>query len=178
MRKFYLIIFVLAGIFCFNQVSFAQKNLKIGIVNLDKIFQEMPEAIEATNQIAARNKSLEDTLKIFSDSLEADYNNFMTQKSMMPEDQQQRVMQELQMRDQQRKQFNEYRYAVLQQLNAELEKPIKEKLNKAIAEVAKEQKLNLVLNNSTTNSNSILYHDDSMDITFLVLDKLRRGNTK
>ena len=60
---------------------------------------------------------------------------------------------------------------LLQKQN-ELFKPIKEKITKAIENVAKEMKINFVFDKS---DGSLIYGDKEFDITFKVLDKLKKN---
>ncbi|MGH2574758.1 MAG: OmpH family outer membrane protein, partial [Ignavibacteria bacterium] len=67
----------------------------------------------------------------------------------------------------------EYKQLVQQALlnkQAELFKPIKEKITQKIEQVAKELKFNFVLDKA---GDSLIYGDKELDITFKVLDKLK-----
>ena len=72
--------------------------------------------------------------------------------------------------------LNQYRQEKQQELKVQQEKimkPIQEKVFKAIATVAKEQKLAFVLDRAT--EVPVLYADPQYDYTFKVLDMLKRG---
>jgi Skp family chaperone for outer membrane proteins len=61
-------------------------------------------------------------------------------------------------------------------LNATREKyldPIRSKVRAAIQKVSKEEKISLVLDKTST---AILYFDDKFDLTYKVLDTIKRGN--
>jgi Skp family chaperone for outer membrane proteins len=58
-------------------------------------------------------------------------------------------------------------------MREELLTPIRAKVSEAIGAVAKEEKLNLVLDKM---GGSILYSEDKADITYKVLDRMKRGN--
>ena len=60
----------------------------------------------------------------------------------------------------------------MQQLRENFLKPIREKVAKAIEDVAAEEKLNLVLDKT---AGLVLFSEDSADITFKVLDRMARG---
>ncbi len=51
--------------------------------------------------------------------------------------------------------------------------PIRLKVNDAIAAVAKEEKINLVLDKV---AGLVLYNEEKADITYKVLDRMKRGN--
>lgn len=58
-------------------------------------------------------------------------------------------------------------------MREELLAPIRLKVSEAISAVAKEEKLNLVLDKM---GGSILYSEDKADVTYKVLDRMKRGN--
>lgn len=58
----------------------------------------------------------------------------------------------------------------LYQKQSELLKPLIDKMNKTVEEVAKELKINIVLSKT---DDVIIYGDKDLDITFKVLDKLK-----
>ena len=96
----------------------------------------------------------------------------MKQKSMMQPAEQQKQENAFRAEEQQ---LLALREQMLQQLNTkrdEFLKPIREKIINAIKEVAKEEHLKIVLDKSNP---TVLYAEDSMDITFKVLDKIKRG---
>ena len=59
---------------------------------------------------------------------------------------------------------------MLAQRQAELIQPIREKVRAAIEKVAKDEKLSAVMENSV-----LIYFDSKLDITYKVLDNIRRG---
>ena len=70
-------------------------------------------------------------------------------------------------------QYQETKTAEVQQMRESFLRPIREKVQKAIADVAKEEKLTMVLDKAV---GVVLYSEDSADITFKVLDRMKRGS--
>lgn len=69
-------------------------------------------------------------------------------------------------------QYQEQKTAEVQQIRDNFLKPIREKVQAAIEAIAKEEKLNLVLDKV---AGLVLYSEDKADITYKVLDKMKRG---
>jgi Skp family chaperone for outer membrane proteins len=57
-------------------------------------------------------------------------------------------------------------------MSEEFMQPIRQKVSDAIAAVAKEEKLNMVLEKSL---GVVLYSEDKADVTYKVLDRMKRG---
>jgi Skp family chaperone for outer membrane proteins len=72
-------------------------------------------------------------------------------------------------------QYQEVKTQEMQLMREEFLRPIREKVKQAIAVIAKEEKLNMVLDKA---AGIVLYSDDTSDITFKVLDRMQRGAKK
>jgi len=150
---------------------------KIGYVNSSKILQEFPEAQEAQKKIDAMQKTIQDELEKRQAELKAKYEDYQKKESMMNEAAKRAAQDEFS--NLQRK-YEEFRVEKLGS-NSELAKeserlldPIKEKVIKAIERVAKDDKYTFVFD-KTEQVNLLLYGDNNHDLTFKVIDKLRRG---
>lgn len=94
----------------------------------------------------------------------------------MTQDQQLATEQELQALNQQVMQFQQTKFGQQGELamkRLELLQPLRNKIKEAIDKVAAAEKLTIVLDSSTE---SVLFADDKLDITFKVLDMLKRGS--
>jgi outer membrane protein len=155
----------------------AHAQQKIGYVNSTKIFQELPEAQEAQKKIDAMTKPLQDSLGAMQKELQAKYDEYQKKEGMMNEAAKKATQQEI--LDMERK-YNEFRVEKfgndgdLAKQTDKIITPIKEKIIKAIAAVAKEEKYNFVLD-KTEQVLVLLYGDPNHDLTFKVIDKLKRG---
>jgi len=156
--------------------AFAQTQ-KIGYVNSAKIFQELPAAQEAQRKIDALGKPIQDSLEAMQRELQARYEDYQKREAMLNEAAKKAEQQKLV--DFQRK-AEEYRVAKLGndgELARETEKlltPLRERIKNAIATVAKEEKYSFVFD-KTESIQILLYGDPAHDITFKVIDRLKRG---
>jgi len=156
--------------------AFAQTQ-KIGYVNSAKIFQELPAAQEAQRKIDALGKPIQDSLEAMQRELQARYEDYQKREAMLNEAAKKAEQQKLV--DFQRK-AEEYRVAKLGndgELARETEKlltPLRERIKNAIATVAKEEKYSFVFDKTET-IQILLYGDPAHDVTFKVIDRLKRG---
>lgn len=70
-------------------------------------------------------------------------------------------------------QYQEVKTAEVQSMRESFLKPIRENVQSAIDAIAREEKLNLVLDKA---AGIVLYSEDKADITYKVLDKMKRGS--
>lgn len=169
-------VFILAILFL--SFSATQAQMKVGVVDLDEIGKNMVEAKDAEKLLAERTKKVQDTLTQMQAKLEEEFAAYQKQKSMMPLEQQQAKEQDLQAQQiglQQYYQDKLGQQGEIVQLRMDLLAPIREKIEKAIDKVAKEENLTIVLDKANP---ALLYSQDSLDITFKVLDQLKRGAAK
>ncbi len=160
--------------------SFAQKApagasgaFKIGVVDSQKIVGQLPEAKEAQEKLQETGKKYRDTLEtIQKDYLQA-LEGYDKQKAMMAadakskEEERLKAIQERFMRYREEKMGNQGELAAFQE---ELLAPIRKRVQAAIKEVAKAEKLSAVMETP-----AFVYFDEELDITFRVLDKLKRN---
>lgn len=165
-------------LFSISAVFAQQKSFYVGIVDVETIAKEIPEAVEADKKIKEIGQKMQDTLLTFQQDFEAQYKQYEKQKAMMPADQQQKQEESLRNMQMQMMQYREEKFGTkgeLARISEKMLEPIREKVRKAIEVIAKEEKMNLVLDKGSA---SILYAEDKLDITYRVLDKLKRGENK
>jgi outer membrane protein len=155
--------------------AFAQQ--KIGYVNSSKIFQELPAAQDAQRRIDALGKPIQDSLETMQRDLQARYEDYQKREALLNEAAKKTEQQKL--IDLERR-MNEFRVAKLGndgELAHETEKllaPLRERIKNAINTVAKEEKYSFVFD-KTESIQILLYGDPAHDITFKVIDRLKRG---
>lgn len=174
MRKTLLGIMILALLITFSENAFAQ-TLKVGVVDMEMIAEKMPEAKEAQEKLREITKKYQDTLMQMQKELEDRFAQYQKQKTMMKPEEQQKEEAELQQMNMQVLQYREQKLGQggeLIKLNQQYLEPVRKKISDAIEKVAKDEKINLVFD---TTSTALLYFDDKFDITFLVLDRIKRG---
>ncbi|MEM4261166.1 MAG: OmpH family outer membrane protein [Candidatus Woesearchaeota archaeon] len=160
----------------FNSITFGQtKSLKIGVVQTETVLKEMPEAVSADKEIRELQKQYSDSLGKLQDDFMKKYDTYTKQKTMMNADQQKKEEESLTIFQNQILQFRDQVVNIIAKKRDELLAPIKTKIMAAIEQVAKEEKINLVLEKGT---DAVLYSEDEFDLTFKVLDKIKRGGVK
>lgn len=166
-----LILFVF---FSANSV-FSQVNAsKIGVVDVESVLKELPEAIDADKVIKEKGQKWQDTLMKMQQDLQTKLEQYQKQKSMMPQDKQHKEEESLQAQNTNLLQYREVKFGQqgeINKLREELLDPIRTKIRKAIESVAKEEKIAIVVDKMAT-----IYSDQSIDITFKVIDRIKRGS--
>lgn len=166
--------FVLILFFTAN--AFAQVPIKVGIVDSEVILSQLPDYKTAQDKLNEIVKGWQSIL----DSLTTDYQmrleSYRKQEAMMTEDNKMKAQQELIKMEQdilgyRQKRFGQQGDIVTKQ--EELLAPIKKKIINMIEKIAKEEKITLVLDKA--GDVVVLFSDPSYDITFKVLDRLKRG---
>jgi len=150
---------------------------KIGFVNSNKIFQELPAAQEVQRRIDAFTKPLQDSLEMMQSELQKSYEDYQRKEALMNEatkrGEQQRLL-EMERR------FNEFRVqkfgadGVVARETEKMLEPLREDIRQAIASVAKEEKYSFVFD-KTEQIQILLYGDPAHELTFKVIDRLKRG---
>lgn len=175
MKKFSLI---LLAIVVLTFSSYAQTPQKIGYVDSQIILTQLPEAIKAqgdldalTNLWSAQVDSM--TLK-YQQSL-ADYQK---QANTMAEDKKLAAQQTLIKMEQDILEFRRQKFGQgsgeIYLKQEEIFTPVKNKIYTAIQQVAKDEGMQFVFDKS--GDIILLYADAAFDVTYKVLDKLKRGN--
>jgi outer membrane protein len=171
----YLLIFFTT---LFSISAFAQSQLKLGYVDSETILNQFPEAIKAQGDLdALTNKwsAQVDSMTLAYQQAIADYQK---QQEMMTDEKkleaQQRIVgMEQQILDFRRQKFSQGTGEIFRE-QEKIFAPIKTKIYDAIEKVAKEETMQFVFDKS--GDIILLYADAAFDITFKVLDKLKRGN--
>ena len=158
-------------------VPSVQAQQKIGYVNSSKIFQELPAAQDAQRRIDAMGKPIQDSLEAMQKELAGRYEEYQKKEALMTESAKKGEQQKL---IEMERRMNEFRVQKLGndgELARETEKvltPLRERIKSAISAVAKEEKYSFVFD-KTESIQILLYGDPAHDITFKVIDRLKRG---
>ncbi len=175
MKKLFLFVFVVFSTALVAQTQTA--SVKIGYVDSEVILAQFPEAIKAKSDLegmVSKWKKDLDSMKTEIQKISEDYQK--QAKTMKPEDVQkaeakytEKVQKAQQYQDQRFNQPNG-EYFVRQE---QFMKPVKEKIFKAIDEVSKEENMQFVFDKA--GEVVLLKADPQFDITYKVLDLLKRG---
>lgn len=169
MRKLVLLLVLGVGAF----VSHAQTaSTKIGYADVDYIFNQMPEA----KAIDAELKSTQTQLKNQIDAKYQDFQkklaDYQANLNTMLEAVRANTERELQQMQQNIEKLQTDAQTTIQTKQTQLMDPVYKKVGKGIEEVAKEQGYSFILNQQIGGLDVILYGDEKMDISDLVLKKL------
>lgn len=150
---------------------------KSGFVNSQTILNEMPDAQEAQKKLNAIIQATQDTLETMQKDFQAKYEDYQKKQSLMTDvakkDQEQKLVEQ----DQQIKQYQQAKFSQTGDIAQQREKifaPVREKIVKAIQSVAKEERMVFVFD-KTLEASVVLYAEPTLDITYKVLDRLKRG---
>lgn len=150
---------------------------KVGFVNSTKIFKELPEAQEAQRKFDAIVKPVQDELEAKQRELQDKYEEYQKKEALLNETAKRALQQELLELEQKYNAFRLEKFGndgVLAREQEKIIEPIKDKILKAIERVAKEEKYAFVFD-QTEQVRVLLYGDASHDLTFKVIDRLKRG---
>lgn len=172
-----LILFSLAcGLILLTVSAFAQVS-KSAYVDSETILRELPEAQKASKDLEDKVKGWQDELEKMTSDLQKQVEEYQKQQSVMAQAKKEVEEKRLGELDQKRREF----YA--QKLDprtgeaaVEREKklsPIREKILKAIEVIAREEGFTFVFDRA-----NVLYADAKVDLTYKVLDRLKRGVAK
>lgn len=169
MRK--LVLIVALGIVTF--ISHAQTaTTKVGYADVDYIFSQMPES----KQIDAELKSLQTQLKNQIDTKYQDFQkkvaDYQANLNTMIDAVRVNTERELQQMQQNIEKLQQDAQTNVQTKQTQLMEPVFKKVGKAIEEVAKENGYNFILSQQIGGLDVILYGDEKMDVSDLVLKKL------
>jgi outer membrane protein len=153
----------------------AQAVLKLGHVNKQEILTLMPETDSAQKKLDKIAKDLQDQMEKMQVEFNKKYEDYMANASNWSELIRNTKETELQDMNQRIQNFQSVAQQDIQQQQAKLFKPIVDKLNAAISDVAKEGRFTYIFDVSQ-GSFVVFQSADSQDITPLVKKKL--GITK
>lgn len=173
MRKYILA----ACLFIAGTGIISAQTQKIGYVDSQVILNQMPEAIKAQGDLDA----LTNAWTAHLDSMTMDYQKGLAdyqKKSSTLKDKEKLALQQKLVSQEQA--IIDYRKAKFTQGTGEIYKkqdsiftPVKNKIYKAIKEVAKQEKMKFVFDKA--GGAVLLFEDPEYDITYKVLDKLKTG---
>lgn len=169
MRK--LILFFVLG-FVMITSSYAQTTVKIGYADPDYILSQMPEA----KQIETDLKSLQTQLKAQIDGKVAEFQkklkDYQDNLNTMLAPVRENTERELQQLQQNLEKLQQDAQTNIQTKQQSLMQPVYQKIGKAIEETAKENAYTLILSNQVGGLDVVLYGDEKIDVSDLVLKKL------
>jgi outer membrane protein len=153
---------------------------KVAFVNSGTILRELPEAQLAQKDLEAQVKVWQDELEKMGKQLQDDLEDYQKKQALL--DPATKAAREKALQDLQQK-AREYQMAKFDTREGEAVKlrekklqPIQDKVLEAIKVVAREEGAAFVLDR-VTDATIVLYADEKYDLTYKVLDRLKRGTS-
>jgi len=150
---------------------------RIAYVNSSKIFQEYPAAQDAQKRIDAIGNPMRDSLEGMQKDLQARVDEYQKKEALFNDATKKSEQQKLLDLERAVQEYRNTKFGQDGELARETERiinPIRDRIKAAIAVVAKEEHYNFVFD-KTEQIQILLYGDAKDDITFKVIDKLKRG---
>jgi len=168
MRK--LVLFFVLGFVAIT--SYAQTTVKIGYADPDYILSQMPES----KQIESDLKSIQTQLKTQIDGKVAEFQkklkDYQDNLNTMLAPVRENTERELQQLQQNLEKLQQDAQSTIQAKQQSLMAPVYQKIGKAIEDTAKENSFTLILSNQVGGLDVVLYGDEKIDVSDLVLKKL------
>jgi len=166
------------GLVACTAIASAQAQ-KLSFVDSERIINDLPEAQAAQKDLEKTIKGWQDQLQKMSDDFQKAVTEYQKKEAVMApaaKDAEQQRLQDM------RQKALDFQNQKLGQ-NGEAQKlrdtklaPIRDKILKAIEAVAKEEGFSFVFDKA--NDILLLYADSKYDLTYKVLDRLKRGSAK
>jgi outer membrane protein len=154
------------------------QQLRFGFVNSSVIMTQFEDAQRAQRQFENIVVGWENELREKITQLQEQYDDFQRKQQMMTEQARIEEQQRLVEMEQEINQFRMERFGQGGQIVTEQERifrPVREKILNAIEVIARQENLNFVLD-KTDEMPVLLFAESRFDVTFKVLDHLKRGN--
>ncbi len=157
-----------ASLFASARVS--AQELKFAHINSQKILSELPEAIQAQNQLQEEAKKLQDQMAIMNSEAQQKMTEYINKRDSLPDLIRATKEKELQDMQERIQSFQQLAQQSLSQKEQQLIAPVVDKVNKAIEAVGKENGFTYIFD---TASQVILFHSEqAFDAEPLVKAKL------
>ncbi|MFC2134024.1 OmpH family outer membrane protein [Bacteroidota bacterium] len=170
-----LIVFL--GVFLISTSLFAQNSQKIGFVDTQIILAQLPAAIKAQSDLDAIISKWTKSRDSLTTILQADYADFQKQQATMTPDKQREAQQSLVQMQQQIQDFEQQKFGQpngeIYRKQEDLLSPVRQKIYQAIDDVAKDEGMQFIFDKA--GDVILLFADSQFDLTYKVLDKLKRG---
>ena len=157
--------------FLFGSPSIAQSQ-KIGHINLQELVSAMPESDSAQVLLQKTQKEMEATYQQMQTEFNKKFDDFNKNSKSYNELVKTTRETELQDLNKRLQTFQTNAQQTLQQLNQKLLKPILEKANKAIADVAREGKFTYILDTNASGGTVLYSGPDAIDILPMAKKKI------
>ena len=171
MRK--LVLAVVFGLAIFGaQAQTTTPATKVGFADVDAIFNQMPEAKQIETELKSTQTMLKNQIDAKAKEFQTKLADYNANINNMLDAVRQNTERELQQMQQNLERLQQDAQTTIQNKQNQLMAPVYDKVGKAIADVAKENGYTLILSSQIGGLDVVLYGDDKMDVSELVLKKL------
>ena len=169
MRK--LVLLAVFGLATF--LSYAQTTqTKIGYADVDYIFSQLPEAKQIDTELKSTQAQLKNQIDTKYQEFQKKLADYQANLNTMLEAVRANTERELTQMQQNIEKLQADAQTTIQAKQTQLMEPVYKKVGKGIEDVAKENAFTFILNQQIGGLDVILYGDEKMDISDLVLKKL------
>lgn len=170
MKSFFAISFLLTAHCLFSQNS--QSAQKIGHADWDYVFSRMPEYKVVESELRAFETQLQNQFKVKAQEIDTRYKEYVALPSETPEPIKRSKESALAYLQENFQKFQQDAQVSLKKKEADLMKPVFEKVGKAIEAVAIENGFSYIMNPQMLGGDVLLFADEKYNISNLVLKKL------
>lgn len=168
MRKFVLLLALGIGAL----TTYAQTPAKIGYADVDYIFSQMPESKSIDAELKSTQTQLKNQIDAKYQEFQKKVQDYQANLNTMLEAVRQNTERELQQMQQNLEKLQADAQTTIETKRGQLMDPVYKKVGKGIEDVAKENGFTFILNQQIGGLDVILYGDEKMDVSDLVLKKL------
>ncbi len=172
MRKTVFTAVIIVAALLVSSNSFAQQKNTIGVVDVEAIVKELPDAGIADKMLKDLQKKYNDSLVKMQDDFLKRVDQYQKQKNMMPADKQQKEEEKFKVEQDQLMKYRDEKLQEIGQKREEYLEPIRKKVRAAIQDVAKEENMSFIFDKGSA---AVLFSEDKFDLTFKVIDRIKRG---
>jgi outer membrane protein len=171
MRKLVLLLVLVAGAFA-TQAQTQSTAPKIGYADVDYIFSQMPDAKRIDTELKSTQTQLKNQIEAKAKEFQTKLADYQANMNTMLDAVRVNTERELQQLQQNLEKLQQDAQTSIQNKQTQLMEPVYKKVGQAIEDTAKENGFTLILNQQIGGLDVILYGDESMDVSDLVLKKL------
>ncbi len=171
MRKLVLLFVLALGIIT-TQAQTPTAATKVGSADVDYIFNQMPEAKQIDTELKSTESQLKNQITTKTQEFQKKLADYQANLNTMLDAVRVNTERELTQLQENLQKLQQDAQTTIQNKQTTMMEPVYKKVGKAIEEVAKENGYTFILTQQIGGLDVILYGDDSMDISDLVLKKL------
>jgi outer membrane protein len=142
---------------------------KIAHLDIQKVFDSLPEVQVAKDSLAQQQSKLEERGTAMLDEYNVLFDSYQKRRANMSDNDRKKLENDLDVKQQQILAFRESGQSMLEQKSKAMLKPVRDKVDEAIGDVARENGYDYILDET---EDTVRYANPALDVTDLVLSKL------